>query len=79
MNRLELLQNQKDKYLKDLFDFLRIPSITRDKDEVKKAAKWLENRLALTANYVEIVETKGNPAIIAEWEPQGSLLLLNLK
>ncbi|MCE7745078.1 MAG: M20 family dipeptidase, partial [Candidatus Heimdallarchaeota archaeon] len=70
MNRLELLQNQKDKYLEDLFDFLRIPSITRDKDEVKKAAKWLENRLALTANYVEIVETKGNPAVIAEWEPQ---------
>ncbi|MHA1121658.1 MAG: M20/M25/M40 family metallo-hydrolase [Candidatus Heimdallarchaeota archaeon] len=73
MNRLELLQNQKDKYLEDLFDFLRIPSITRDKDEVKKAAKWLENRLALTANYVEIVETKGNPAIIAEWEPQINL------
>jgi len=70
LNRLELLQNQKDKYLEDLFDFLRIPSITRDKDEVKKAAKWLENRLALTANYVEIVETKGNPAVIAEWEPQ---------
>jgi acetylornithine deacetylase/succinyl-diaminopimelate desuccinylase-like protein len=70
MKRIEQLKNQKDKYLEDLFDFLRIPSITRDAEGVKKAAKWIKNRLDQTADYVEIIETKGNPVILAEWEPQ---------
>ncbi|NHJ31233.1 MAG: M20 family dipeptidase [Asgard group archaeon] len=70
MNRFKELQKQKKNYLEDLFDFLRIPSITRDADEVKKAAKWLKNRLDQTADYVELIETKGNPVVIAEWEPQ---------
>ncbi|MHA1738385.1 MAG: M20/M25/M40 family metallo-hydrolase [Candidatus Heimdallarchaeota archaeon] len=63
-------QKQKEKYLEDLYDFLRIPSITRDKEAVKKAATWLKKRLEQTASYVEIIETKGNPVVIAEWEPQ---------
>lgn len=51
-------------------DFLRIPSITRNRESVEKAAHWIINRLKRTTDSVELIKTGGNPAIIAEWLPQ---------
>jgi acetylornithine deacetylase/succinyl-diaminopimelate desuccinylase-like protein len=51
-------------------DFLRIPSITRNRESVEKAAHWIINRLKRTTDSVELIKTVGNPAIIAEWLPQ---------
>ena len=70
LKRLELIAKEKEIYLKDLFEFLKIQSITRNRDGVKEAANWLKNRLEQTADYVEIIETKGNPVVIAEWKSQ---------
>ncbi|MFX0122594.1 MAG: M20/M25/M40 family metallo-hydrolase [Candidatus Hodarchaeota archaeon] len=61
--------NQKQTFLDDLFQFLRIPSISNNKEEVENAAIWLKNRLESSTDLSKIVETSGNPVIFAEWEP----------
>lgn len=70
MKGLDIFETKKKEIIDDLFDLIRIPSITREKEEVRKAAKWLINRLNKTADFVELIETEGNPAIIAEWKAQ---------
>ncbi|OLS30519.1 MAG: Succinyl-diaminopimelate desuccinylase [Candidatus Heimdallarchaeota archaeon AB_125] len=70
MNTIEFFINNKQNFLNELFDLIRIPSISRHKDSVQTAANWLENKLRQTADYVEQIPTTGNPVILAEWEPQ---------
>ena len=70
MKAIEFFNNTKKECLDDLFDFIRIPSVTRDRNAVKEAADWLMNRLKETADYAELLDTFGNPVIIAKWDPQ---------
>jgi acetylornithine deacetylase/succinyl-diaminopimelate desuccinylase-like protein len=57
-------------YLKELFEFLRIPSISAKashKDDCRKAALWLQDKLKEAGvEKTEIVETAGNPIVYAE-------------
>ena len=66
MTRLDEITKQKKVYLDDLFEFLRIPSITRDKDGVRKAAEWLLSRVKQTASSYEIIETEWSPVLSCE-------------
>jgi acetylornithine deacetylase/succinyl-diaminopimelate desuccinylase-like protein len=68
LKKIKFSKEQKSEYLDDLFEFLRIPSITRDTEAVKKAAEWIYEYLEETADNIEIIYTKGNPVIIAEWK-----------
>ena len=70
MSAIEYFQQQKSTYLDELFELLRIPSISREQSAVRQAADWLVKRLQQTADSVEQIETSGNPAILAEWNPQ---------
>ncbi len=70
MTAFDFFKNNEDKFLEELFDLIRIPSISRNKEDVQTAANWLENKLRQTADYVEKIPTSGNPIIIAEWKPQ---------
>ncbi|MHA2073158.1 MAG: M20/M25/M40 family metallo-hydrolase [Candidatus Hodarchaeales archaeon] len=70
MKAKEYFHNRKKSYLDDLFELLKIPSITQDTMEVKNAATWLIKRLNLTASSVESFETPGNPIIFAHWVNQ---------
>ncbi|MFX0064646.1 MAG: peptidase M20, partial [Candidatus Hermodarchaeota archaeon] len=70
MDTIKIFTAKEKHFLEDLFNLLRIPSISREKDNVRKAAKWLEKRLKQTADHVEVVEITGNPAVLAEWIPQ---------
>ena len=64
-----ILKN-KDRFLSELFDWLRIPSISADsayKNEVRKAAEFLRDKLVTAGvDKVEICETDGNPIVFAE-------------
>ena len=43
-----LSEKEKEKYLNELFEFLKLPSISADsryKDTMNKTAKWLSNEL----------------------------------
>lgn len=64
------IHTHKDRFLSELFDWLRIPSVSADsrhKDDVRKAAEFLKHKLAEAGvDTVEICETKGHPIVYAE-------------
>src|SRR6187455_1269960 len=66
----EYISNNKDRFLSELFDWLRIPSISADrkyKDDIRKAAEFLREKLQdAGADIVELCETAGNPIVYAE-------------
>ncbi len=70
MNPLKIFQENKKQFYEELFDLLRIPSITKNNEDVAAVAEWLKAVLQQNANYVEIIQTEGNPVVLAEWKPQ---------
>ncbi len=64
------IQSNKDRFLSELFDWLRIPSVSADsrhKDDVRKAAEFLKAKLsAAGVENVDLYETKGHPIVYAE-------------
>ena len=65
----EYLNEHKDRFRDELFDLLRIASISAQPDhagDVRKAAEWTLARCKTAGLAAEIVETAGLPAVIAE-------------
>jgi acetylornithine deacetylase/succinyl-diaminopimelate desuccinylase-like protein len=64
------INEHKDRFLSELFELLRIPSVSSESDkkgEIAKAADYLKNRFEeLNVDKVEICETAGNPIVYAE-------------
>ncbi len=64
------IQANRERFLNELLDFLRIPSISADtqyKQDVLKAAEWLSKELTRVGmEGVEIVPTQGHPIIYGE-------------
>ena len=69
MSALTYLEENKEKFLAELLDLLRIPSVSADskfKDDVRKAANFLVERFEELGTPVEICETTGHPIVYAE-------------
>ena len=70
MTLLAYLNDHKNKFLNELLDLLRIPSVSADKkfdDEVRSAANFIKDKLISSgADYAELCETKGHPIVFAE-------------
>ena len=66
----EYINKNKDRFLNELFELLRIESVSADskfKAEVDKAAEWLVNSFVkLNLDKVEKIKTKGHPIVYAE-------------
>lgn len=64
------IENNKDRFLDELFELIRIPSISSiaaHKDDMYKAAEyWKKNLLAAGADKAKIYETDGNPVTYGE-------------
>lgn len=64
------IDQNKDRFLNELIDWLKIPSVSADmafKKDVLAAAEFLKNEFArLGMDKVEICETKGHPIVYAE-------------
>lgn len=64
------IEKNKETYLSELFDLLRIPSVSADskhKDDVRKAALFVMNKLKEAgADHVELMETGGHPIVFGE-------------
>ena len=64
------IEENKDKFLNELFEFIKIQSVSADltfKDEVLKAAIFLENNLKkIGADNVKIFPTDGHPIVYGE-------------
>jgi acetylornithine deacetylase/succinyl-diaminopimelate desuccinylase-like protein len=69
-NTLSYISQNKDRFLNELFDLLRIPSVSTDenyKNDVISAAKAVKNSLEKAGvDKAEICETKGHPVVYAE-------------
>ncbi len=78
MKAIDFFLSNKEIFYAELFDLIRIPSISRQREPVQLAANWLEHKLKKTADYVEQIPTTSNPVVIAEWKPQITELSSNL-
>lgn len=66
----EYIQTNQQRFLDELFDLLRIPSVSADsrhKGDVRKAAEYVVQKLKdAGADKVELCETKGHPIVFGE-------------
>src|SRR5450432_3102738 len=66
----EFIEANQDRFLKELFDLIRIPSVSADsrhKADVRKAAEYVVSKLKeVGADQVELMETKGHPIVYGE-------------
>ena len=67
----DFLAENQNRFLEELLDFLRIPSISslpENADDVRRAGQWVAARLqAAGMENVEMMETGGHPVVYADW------------
>ena len=65
------LQEHKDRFINELLEFLRIPSISSlpdHKPDVRQAAEWVEARMKEAGiESVQIMPTGGHPVVYGDW------------
>ncbi|MCW8805096.1 MAG: dipeptidase [Ignavibacteriaceae bacterium] len=70
-NVTNYINSNKEKYVEELKDFLKIPSIStseKNKGDMITAAKFVEKQLAESGmENVKIIDTKGHPLVYADW------------
>lgn len=74
MTPFEFAKTNADRFEQELFDLLRIPSVSTNAtyaDEVKRAAHWVGDNLREMGLTVEIIETERHPIVYAEWLQAG--------
>lgn len=68
---ISYIKANQEKYLEELKDFLRIPSVSsllEHKKDMKKAADYVAKKLKKASmNAVEIITTEGHPLVYGEW------------
>lgn len=67
---LARIDAEKETYLEELKDYIRIPSISTDpdyKDEVLRAGEFLVDKLREAGLQAERIDTAGHPLVYAEW------------
>lgn len=73
---IKYIESNKERYLDELKDFLSIPSISNEenhKEDVRKAAIWLEGHLkGIGLDNVKIFETEGHPIVYADCMKAGN-------
>ncbi len=66
----EYINKHKERFLEELFEWLRIPSVSADpaySEQVYQAAEFLENQMNnLGLDKVEICKTEGHPIVYGE-------------
>ena len=66
----QYIEENKDRFLEELFSLIRIPSISSEQehkgDMVRCAERWKELLLAAGADKAEVMPTEGNPVVYGE-------------
>ncbi len=67
----DYLELHKERFLNELFDFIRIPSVSAQEqhlNDVKLAADWVAARLAKAGiEHTEVMATGGHPVVYGDW------------
>src|SRR5271168_5463294 len=70
MELIEYIESRREEHLKELEEFLRIPSVSAQsehKPDIERAAKWVAEKLrAAGLDNVEILPTKMHPLVYGE-------------
>ena len=64
------IENERETYLRELEDYLRIPSISTDpdyEDEVLRCAGFVRDQLTAAGLEARLIETEGHPLVYGEW------------
>ncbi|MEM7481150.1 MAG: dipeptidase [Acidobacteriota bacterium] len=67
---LDHVESQQERYLEELKDYLRIPSISTDSQydpEVRRCAEFVRGKMHNAGLTAELIETAGHPLVYAEW------------
>jgi len=70
-NIISYLESNKERYLKELTDFLSIPSVSSQSNhnnDTRKCAQWVADQMrTIGMQNVQIFETPGHPIVCSEW------------
>jgi acetylornithine deacetylase/succinyl-diaminopimelate desuccinylase-like protein len=72
---LRFIDDNLGRFRTELYDFLRIPSISAKSEhdgDTRSAAEWFSSRLGEAGLATEIVETSGHPVVLGEWRGAGT-------
>jgi acetylornithine deacetylase/succinyl-diaminopimelate desuccinylase-like protein len=67
---LDLIEAEKETYLEELKDYIRIPSISTDpayRDDIRRASEFLLGKMREAGLTAERIETAGHPLVYGEW------------
>ena len=71
MTTTEYLEDNRDRHIEELKDFLRIPSVSAKSEhagDMRRAAEWLVDRmLEAGLETAEVLPTAGHPVVLGEW------------
>ena len=68
------IQQEMARFQDELFDFLRIPSISARSEhstDIRGAAGWVRDRLSEAGLEATVMETPGHPVVLGEWRGAG--------
>jgi len=71
---LDFIEQNLGRYRSELYDFLRIPSISAKSDhdgDTQAAADWFAEKLADAGLTSEVIDTPGHPIVLGEWRGAG--------
>ena len=73
----DYLTQNRDRYIAEMLEFLKIPSISAQSEhetDVKMAGQWVADRLKQAGlNHVEMMPTGGHPVVYADWIQEDGL------
>jgi len=74
-NALTFIDANLERFREELYDFLRIPSISAKSEydqETSRTAEWLAARMQEAGLEVEVMATEGHPVVLGEWRGAGA-------
>jgi acetylornithine deacetylase/succinyl-diaminopimelate desuccinylase-like protein len=71
----QYLNANRDRFLEELFEFLRIPSVSANSNhnaDTRRAAEWLMQKMQAAGLEVSLHDTPGHPIVLGEWRGAGA-------
>ncbi len=76
MDSATWLDREQDRYIAELLDFIRIPSVSAKPEnipDVRRAAEWVAARVTKVGmEHAQVMATAGHPVVVADWLHAGS-------
>jgi acetylornithine deacetylase/succinyl-diaminopimelate desuccinylase-like protein len=72
---LDYIDSNRQRFLDELFEFLRIPSVSASsehKGDTRRAAEWLMDKMKQAGLETSIHDTAGHPIVLGEWRGAGA-------